>query len=151
MVMALTFGLLVAMQRENIFGGNEMTRKQTLFTVIILAAAGMIFASCSQAGNPAGVAEIFLKAVEKQDIKKMGRYLAARQEAQAHIIQDENFVKMMCGSIGRELDEKGKVKNMMSLIDGDTATVIISLEKGTMQLGMIKDIDGKWKIDVAFE
>jgi hypothetical protein len=137
--------------RRRKFGGNGMKRKQTLFTVIILAVAGMIFASCSQAGGPADVAEIFLKAVEKQDLKKMGRYLAARQEAQAQIIQDENFVKMMCGSIGRELAEKGKVKNIMALIDGDTATVIVNLEKGTMQLGMIKDIDGKWKIEVAFE
>jgi uncharacterized lipoprotein YajG len=128
-----------------------MKRKQMLFTVIILAASGVIFASCSQAGDPAGAVKIFLKAVEKQDLKKMGQYLAARQEAQAHIIQDENFVKMICGSIGREMAEKGKIKNMAALADGDTATVIVNLERGTMQLGMIKGIDGKWKTEVAFE
>jgi hypothetical protein len=133
------------------FGGNGMKRKYRLFIVVLLAAAGMIFTSCSQADDPAGVAKTFLKAVEKQDLKKMGRYLAARQEAQAYIIQDENFVKMMCGSIGREMDEKGKVQNMVALADGDTATVIVSLEKGTMQLGMIKGADGKWKIEVAFD
>jgi hypothetical protein len=128
-----------------------MNRKQTLFTVLILAAVGTIFTSCSQPDDPAGPAKIFLKAVEKQDLKKMGQYLAVRQEAQAHIIQDENFVKMMCGSIGRELAEKGKIKSMSAIVDGDTATVIANLEKGTMQLGMLKGIDGKWKVEVAFE
>ncbi|MDR0583759.1 MAG: hypothetical protein LBG57_05335 [Treponema sp.] len=129
----------------------KIKRKQVLFTTIILATAGIIFAACTQASEPTDIAKVFLNAVEKQNIKKMGQYLATRQEAQAHIIQDENFVKMMCGSIGRELDEKGKVKNMIALVDGDTATVIISLEQGTMQLGMFKEADGKWKIDVAFE
>jgi hypothetical protein len=97
------------------------------------------------------VVQVFLNAVEKQNIKKMQQYLGTRQETQTHIIQDENFVKMMCGSIGRELDEKGKVKIVTVLSDGDTATTTVDLEGGTMQFGMFKGIDGKWKIDIAFE
>jgi uncharacterized membrane protein YvbJ len=122
-----------------------------MLAVLVIMIA-LIFTACSQTNEPAGVVKVFLKAVEKQDIGKMQQYLTTQQAEQLHIVKDENFVKIMCGSIQRELAEKGKVKNMLTLDNGDdTATVIVMLENGNTQFGMRKESNGKWKIDVALQ
>lgn len=97
-------------------------------------------ASCSGGGaSPSTVVKNFYAAAEKGDAKKVAEYCTPETGA-------------MLSSLGEKLTEStkqtGKVTSTKETIDGDTAKVEVTYEKGDPQTIDLVKVDGKWLITV---
>ncbi|GHU80966.1 hypothetical protein FACS189468_2290 [Spirochaetia bacterium] len=112
-----------------------------LLAAVFAASLVIGMASCGggKGASPSTVVKNFYAAVEKGDAKKVAEYCTPETGA-------------MLSSLGEKLTEStketGKVTGTTETIDGDTAQVEVTFEKGDPQTLDLVKVDGKWLITV---
>lgn len=117
-----------------------------LGTLVLVLVLGMGLASCAQAG-PEDTALNFMKAVSDMDMEKAGKYtteegkqLLAMMGAMTSQMSDEELSEM----------KGAKITVVSSQVDGDTGSVVLSVDGEENALPMTK-VDGAWKVDLNKE
>lgn len=131
-----------------------------LFGFVVAVVAIMAMASCGGGGNsPKGVAEQFIKAVQKQDGKKMAELVYYEEgKAPKSDAEKDQVAAMMQSKASTTYANNGELKSYEILSeeiseDGTEAVVETKMEfeKKTSEdkIKLKKDADGNWKIDMS--
>lgn len=136
---------------------NDMKK---LFGFMVAVVAMLAMASCGGGGNsPKGVAEQFIKAVQKQDGKKMAELVYYEEgKAPKSDAEKDQVAAMMQSKASTTYANNGELKSYEILSeeiseDGTEAVVEAKMEfeKKTSEdkIKLKKDADGEWKIDMS--
>lgn len=136
---------------------NDMKK---LFGFMVAVVAMLAMASCGGGGNsPKGVAEQFIKAVQKQDGKKMAELVYYEEgKAPKSDAEKDQVAAMMQSKASTTYANNGELKSYEILSeeiseDGTEAVVEAKMEfeKKTSEdkIKLKKDADGDWKIDMS--
>ena len=136
---------------------NDMKK---LFGFMVAVVAMLAMASCGGGGNsPKGVAEQFIKAVQKQDGKKMAELVYYEEgKAPKSDAEKDQVAAMMQSKASTTYANNGELKSYEILSeeiseDGTEAVVETKMEfeKKTSEdkIKLKKDADGNWKIDMS--
>ncbi len=136
---------------------NDMKK---LFGFMVAVVAMLAMASCGGGGNsPKGVAEQFIKAVQKQDGKKMAELVYYEEgKAPKSDAEKDQVAAMMQSKASTTYANNGELKSYEILSeeiseDGTEAVVEAKMEfeKKTSEdkIKLKKDADGNWKIDMS--
>lgn len=131
-----------------------------LFGFVVAVVAIMAMASCGGGGNsPKGVAEQFIKAVQKQDGKKMAELVYYEEgKAPKSDAEKDQVAAMMQSKASTTYANNGELKSYEILseeISEDGAEAVVEakmeFEKKTSEdkIKLKKDADGNWKIDMS--
>lgn len=131
-----------------------------LFRFVVAVVAIMAMASCGGGGNtPKGVTEQFIKAIQKQDGKKMAELVYFKEDkAPKTDAEKEQLAAMMQSKVSTTYANNGELKSYEILSeeiseDGTEAVVETKMEfeKKTSEdkIKLKKDADGNWKIDMS--
>ena len=131
-----------------------------LFGFVVAVVAMLSMASCGGGGNsPKSVAEQFIKAVQKQDGKKMAELVYFKEDkAPKTDAEKDQLVAMMQSKASTAYANNGELKSYEILSeeiseDGTEAVVEAKMEfeKKTSddKIKLKKDADGDWKIDMS--
>ena len=131
-----------------------------LFGFVVAVVAIMAMASCGGGGNsPKGVAEQFIKAIQKQDGKKMAELVYYEEgKAPKSDAEKDQVAAMMQSKASTTYANNGELKSYEILSeeiseDGTEAVVETKMEfeKKTSEdkIKLKKDADGNWKIDMS--
>ena len=127
---------------------------------MVAVVAMLAMASCGGGGNsPKGVAEQFIKAVQKQDGKKMAELVYYEEgKAPKSDAEKDQVAAMMQSKASTTYANNGELKSYEILSeeiseDGTEAVVETKMEfeKKTSEdkIKLKKDADGNWKIDMS--
>lgn len=136
---------------------NDMKK---LFGFMVAVVAMLAMASCGGGGNsPKGVAEQFIKAVQKQDGKKMAELVYYEEgKAPKSDAEKDQVAAMMQSKASTTYANNGELKSYEILSeeiseDGTEAVVKAKMEfeKKTSDddIKLKKDAEGNWKIDMS--
>lgn len=136
---------------------NDMKK---LFGFMVAVVAMLAMASCGGGGNsPKGVAEQFIKAVQKQDGKKMAELVYYEEgKTPKSDAEKDQVAAMMQSKASTTYANNGELKSYEILSeeiseDGTEAVVEAKMEfeKKTSEdkIKLKKDADGNWKIDMS--
>lgn len=136
---------------------NDMKK---LFGFMVAVVAMLAMASCGGGGNsPKGVAEQFIKAVQKQDGKKMAELVYYEEgKAPKSDAEKDQVAAMMQSKASTTYANNGELKSYEILseeISEDGAEAVVEakmeFEKKTSEdkIKLKKDADGNWKIDMS--
>ncbi|GHV00744.1 hypothetical protein FACS189483_10940 [Spirochaetia bacterium] len=111
-----------------------------LLAAVFAASLVIGMVSCGGGGaSPSAVVKNFFAAAEKGDAKKIAEYCTPEAGA-------------MMGSLGEKLTEStkelGKITGTKETIDGDTAKVEVTFEKGDPQTIDLVKVNGKWLVTI---
>lgn len=131
-----------------------------LFGFVVAVVAIMAMASCGGGGNtPKGVTEQFIKAIQKQDGKKMAELVYFKEDkAPKTDAEKEQLAAMMQSKVSTTYANNGELKSYEILSeeiseDGTKAVVKAKMEfeKKTSDddIKLKKDAEGNWKIDMS--
>lgn len=131
-----------------------------LFGFMVAVVAMLAMASCGGGGNsPKGVAEQFIKAVQKQDGKKMAELVYYEEgKAPKSDAEKDQVAAMMQSKASTTYANNGELKSYEILSeeiseDGTEAVVETKMEfeKKTSDddIKLKKDAEGNWKIDMS--
>ncbi len=131
-----------------------------LFGFVVAVVAMLAMASCGGGGNsPKSVAEQFIKAVQKQDGKKMAELVYFKEDKVPKTdAEKDQLVAMMQSKASTAYANNGELKSYEILSeeiseDGTEAVVEAKMEfeKKTSddKIKLKKDADGNWKIDMS--
>ena len=131
-----------------------------LFGFVVAVVAIMAMASCGGGGNtPKGVTEQFIKAIQKQDGKKMAELVYYEEgKAPKSDAEKDQVAAMMQSKASTTYANNGELKSYEILSeeiseDGTEAVVETKMEfeKKTSEdkIKLKKDADGNWKIDMS--
>lgn len=131
-----------------------------LFGFMVAVVAMLAMASCGGGGNsPKGVAEQFIKAVQKQDGKKMAELVYYEEgKAPKSDAEKDQVAAMMQSKASTTYANNGELKSYEILSeeiseDGTEAVVKAKMEfeKKTSDddIKLKKDAEGNWKIDMS--
>jgi len=120
-------------------------RKMALAAAVLALVTGL-FVSCGAQG-PEKVAVNFMEAVGNMDFEKAGEYTT--EEGKQLMIMMSSMAEQVEESEAAQI-KPGSIKVVSSSIDGDKATVVLSLDGEENSLAM-KKVDGAWKVDLSKE
>ncbi len=130
-----------------------------LFGFVVAVVAMLAMASCGGGNSPKSVAEQFIKAVQKQDGKKMAELVYFKEDkAPKTDAEKDQLVAMMQSKASTAYANNGELKSYEILSeeiseDGTEAVVEAKMEfeKKTSddKIKLKKDADGNWKIDMS--
>lgn len=137
-----------------------MNDMKNLFGFMVAVVAMLAMASCGGGGNsPKGVAEQFIKAVQKQDGKKMAELVYYEEgKAPKSDAEKDQVAAMMQSKASTTYANNGELNSYEILSeeiseDGTEAVVEAKMEfeKKTSEdkIKLKKDADGDWKIDMS--
>jgi len=118
--------------------------KRVVMAVSIICAV-FLFVGCG-GNNPTAVVKGYYAAADKGDLEKVKKFLAPESVGLILMLGEADMKKHL-------IDEakKGnfKIKSTTEKIDGDKATVTVTLKNGKTETEKLIKVDGKWKISAG--